>query len=60
MHDRIRNKFEGIICRDKVIGKLHGRTSIYRWKPDSKMDLGRIIIYGFYSLKLTKYNGRLL
>jgi hypothetical protein len=60
MHGRIRNKFYGIIGRDKITGKLHGRTSICRWKSDSKMDLGRIVISVFYSLRLTKHNGRLL
>jgi hypothetical protein len=47
MHERIRNKFYGILCRNKVKGNLHGRTSIYRRKHDSKRDLGRTDISGF-------------
>jgi hypothetical protein len=60
MRERIRNKFYGILCRNKVTDSLHGRTSKYRWKYDSKRELERIGISGFWSLRLTKHNGRLL
>ena len=44
MHERIRNKFYGILCRR---GNLRGRTSRYRWKSDNVRDLGRTVISAF-------------